>query len=64
MRNAPDHPLRCKVEACNSDTFFDGLCCLHGMQKYYREAGAERGVPLTSIPCLPKMQADDTGEAG
>lgn len=40
QRNDNGRP-QCRVDGCDSDAFFDGLCHLHGLQKYYRRVGSD-----------------------
>ena len=30
--------LSCRVESCENEAFFDGLCHIHGLRRYYSNA--------------------------
>jgi hypothetical protein len=32
---------QCSVESCENKAFFDGLCHIHGLQRYYSNAKAD-----------------------
>jgi hypothetical protein len=36
--DSPNECPQCRVESCENRAFFDGLCHIHGLQRYYSNA--------------------------